>query len=89
MTLAKDYNKNYIPASDQLLSSDEVERRQDLIDGNRVIDFLNERMAGIQVVDGVVQEVDDVEAIVEEAEQLSSSRQRHRYTDSHRLLINL
>jgi hypothetical protein len=44
MAFAKDYETNHIPPTDQLLSSEEVERSPDVIDGGRVVDYLNEKL---------------------------------------------
>jgi hypothetical protein len=44
MAFAKDYETNYVPLTDQLLSSEEIDQSPDVIDGGRVIDYLNEKL---------------------------------------------
>jgi hypothetical protein len=51
MAFAKDYETNYVPLTDHLLSSEEIERSPDVIDGGRVLDYLNERL-GVREVRG-------------------------------------
>jgi hypothetical protein len=51
MAFAKDYEMNYVPLTDQLLSSEEIKHSPDTIDGGRVLDLLNEKL-GMRDVGG-------------------------------------